>query len=260
MKKILRKILYIFFPRLTKGASILMYHSVAKNTAFFTVSPEDFEKQMQYLSRSGFKIIPLSLLLDMFFRKEDVSSFVSVTFDDGYLDNLENAIPVLRKNNIKATIFIAPKLLGSKFTTSDAVTLDIFSHEDFKKYDGFTNFELLPHSFSHKELTILNAEEVKEELSESINYLNSIGESRKILAYPRGKHSKAVIEVLLAEGWESGVTTLPGLLTGNTERFLIPRNFVGRDTQLSEFKTLVSDSVYYYAKVRSWYTDLFKKS
>ena len=260
MKKILRKILYIFFPRLTKGASILMYHSVAKNKAFFTVSPEDFEKQMEYLSQSGLKIIPLSLLLDMFFRKEDLSTFVCVTFDDGYLDNLENALPVLRKYNIKTTIFIAPKLLGSKFTTSDGVTLDIFSQEDFKKYDGFTNFEFLPHSFSHKELTRLSMEEIREELSESIGYLNNICESRKILAYPRGKYSKTVIEVLQSEGWESGVTTLPGLTLLDTEKFLIPRNFVGRDVGLLEFKTIVSDAVYYYAKIRLCFTDLFKKS
>lgn len=260
MKILLRKTLYTLYPRLSKGASILMYHSVAENNGFFTVSPKEFEKQMQYLQKKGLKIIPLSDLVNRFLKREDISSSVSLTFDDGYLDNLENVLPILRKYNIKGSIFIAPALLGSKFTTSDKVILDVFSVEDFKRFESFTNFELLSHSFSHKELPTLNKEEIKKELEESLNFLNSVNPTRKILAYPRGKYSKGVVDVLSKENWEAGLTTMPGLLTQSTEKFLIPRNFVGRDTKLSEFKTLVSDSVHYYAKVKSWYIDLFKKS
>ncbi len=112
MKILLRKTLYTLYPRLSKGASILMYHSVAENNGFFTVSPKEFEKQMQYLQKKGLKIIPLSDLVNRFLKREDISSLVSLTFDDGYLDNLENVLPILRKYNIKGSIFIAPALLG----------------------------------------------------------------------------------------------------------------------------------------------------
>lgn len=260
MKKLLKIFLYKIYPKLTKGASVLMYHSVSVNNAFFTVTPENFEKQIKYLSESGLKIIPLSRLVDMFLKKEDISSCVSLTFDDGYLDNLQNVLLVLRKYNIKATIFIAPKLLGTKFTTSDKVTLDVFTEDDFEKMGADSNFEILPHSFSHKELPSLSKEEIQVELSDCVEFLSKKGDIRKILAYPRGKYSKEVIDILSEEGWEAGVTTLPGLLTSETDRFLIPRNFVGRFTDIKEFKTLVSDGVYYYAKVRLWFLDLLKKS
>ena len=260
MKKFLKIFLYKIYPKLTKGASVLMYHSVAVNNAFFTATPDNFEKQIKYLSESGLKIIPLSKLVDMFLKKEDISSCVSLTFDDGYLDNLQNVLPVLRQYNIQATIFVAPKLLGTKFTTSDKVTLDVFTEDDFEKMSASNNFEVLPHSFSHKELPSLAREEVGRELSNCVEFLSKKGDTRKILAYPRGKYSKEVMDVLSEEGWEAAVTTLPGLLTYNTERFLIPRNFVGRFTDIKEFKMLTSDGVYYYAKVRLWFLDLLKKS
>ncbi|MEZ4114039.1 MAG: polysaccharide deacetylase family protein [Candidatus Paceibacterota bacterium] len=260
MKKFLKVFLNKIYPRLTKGASVLMYHSIAANNAFFTVTPENFEKQMKYLSESGLKIIPLSRLIDMFLKKEDISSCVSLTFDDGYLDNLQNVLPVLRKYNIKASIFIAPKLLGTKFTTSDKVILNIFTEDDFEKMGAGSNFEILPHSFSHKELPSLSKEEIQTELSGCVEFLSKKGDTRKILAYPRGKYSKEVTDVLFEEGWEAAVTTLPGLLTHKIERFLIPRNFVGRFTDMKDFKMLISDGVYYYAKVRLWFLDLLKKS
>lgn len=260
MKKFLKVFLYKIYPKLTKGASILMYHSVAVNNAFFTVTPENFEKQIKYLKESGLKILPFSDLVEKFLRKEDISSCVSLTFDDGYLDNLQNVLPVLRKYNIKASIFVAPKLLGTKFTTSDKVTLDIFTEDDFEKMGASSNFEILPHSFSHKELPSLSKEEIQTELSDCIEFLSKKYNMKKILAYPRGKYSKEIVDILSEEGWEAAVTTLPGLLTHKSERFLIPRNFVGRFTDMKEFKMLISDGVYYYAKVRLWFLDLLKKS
>ncbi len=260
MKSLLRKLLYLLYPRLTKGASILMYHSVATNNGFFTVHPGVFEKQMHYLKNSGYTIIPLSELVDRFLKKEDMSSCVSVTFDDGYVDNLENVLPVLQKYQINATMFIAPELLGKPFTTSDGVTLDIFSLEDFHRKNGFSHFELLSHALSHKELPTLSSKEVGEELQGSLLFLQNVHPTKKILAYPRGKFSKEVLEVVSEEKWDAAVTTLPGLVTRGSNPLLLPRNFVGRDTTFAEFKTLVSDSVYYYAKVKSWYTDFLKKS
>lgn len=259
MKKFIRKIFNILYPKQTKGASILMYHSVGVNNAFFTVDPKDFEKQINFLASSGFKIVTASALIKKYLNKENLSGNVCLTFDDGYLDNLENVLPVLKKYDIKATMFIAPKLLDSKFKTSDGVELNIFSLEDIKRVDAFSNFEFLPHSFSHRELTKISSEEIKEELRESFDYLNSLNVVEKILAYPRGKHSPKVVNVLKEENWSAAFTTEPGLLTEKTDKFLIPRNFVGRHTSFSEFKTLFSDGIYYYAKLKLWYTNLLKK-
>src|SRR5579872_6987150 len=74
-------------PRLHSGTSILMYHSIATNKAFFTVSPYQFERQLKYLIENGYKVIKLSEFVGRLARGEDISNIVCLTFDDGYLDN-----------------------------------------------------------------------------------------------------------------------------------------------------------------------------
>lgn len=95
------------------GAIILMYHSVAQAEAEpfveprARVSPDMFERQMLFLSTRR-SVVPLSRLV------EDISSGVSppagtvcITFDDGYLDNLTTAAPILETYRLPATLFLA---------------------------------------------------------------------------------------------------------------------------------------------------------
>lgn len=257
MKIILRKILYLFFPSLKKGASILMYHSIDKNDAFFNVTPADFEKQIKYINQKGFTVLNYSELLHKFLNKEDISNHVCITFDDGYKSVFENALPILEKYNMKATMFIAGGLLGKPFTTSDNAILQIINKQEFYNFLKNNVFEFLPHSYTHKELTNLSKEEISEELNQSIKFFNN--NTEKIMAYPRGKYSKDVVGVLKENEWLSAVTTDPGILMLDINPLLVPRNFVGKYTTFSEFKTLVSDSVHYYAKMRLWFIDLLKK-
>lgn len=260
MKTILKIICYYLFPKLTKGASVLMYHSVDENRAFFNVAPKDFERQIGYLHNRRFRVVLLSDLFKMVSEGRDISSCVSITFDDGYESVFRNALPVLKKYDMQASIFISSGLLGTTYTTSDGVGLPIVSLDMLHKYHDASTFELLSHTKNHHELPRLSKEEIAQELSSDIDFLNTRAKTPKILAYPRGKFSGDVIDVLKAGDWQGAVTTVPGLFAHTTLPFVVPRNFVGRPTSFFEFKTLLSDGVHYYAKLRSWYTDLFKKS
>lgn len=106
LKTVLFSLLLPFLGSLKGRASILMYHSIGEGGAFFAVTEEDFEKQLLYLKRRGFVCITLSELVEKLERKEDVSSNVVLTFDDGYEDNYTKAFPLLKKYDIPATIFL----------------------------------------------------------------------------------------------------------------------------------------------------------
>src|SRR6186997_1628653 len=101
IKKRLQRLEKLF----TGKAIILMYHSISEpdiDPWELTVSPSNFEQQLQVLQNS-FKIssvtdIALSL------RKGGVKNrAVALTFDDGYRDNFQIALPLLEKYNIPAT-------------------------------------------------------------------------------------------------------------------------------------------------------------
>jgi len=61
---------------------------------------------MEYI-RSRFFTLPLEEITERMKKKDVPDNSIVVTFDDGYLDNYENAFPVLKEFSIPATIFLA---------------------------------------------------------------------------------------------------------------------------------------------------------
>ena len=95
------------------GAIILMYHSVAPdNIAEFIdppnrLSPVMFDSQMAYLSNCR-RVVPLSQVIEQIVSGvSPPAGTVCITFDDGYLDNLTTAAPILEKYKLSATLFLA---------------------------------------------------------------------------------------------------------------------------------------------------------
>lgn len=91
---------------------VLMFHGVSsKDTTWFSprhLEVVHFEKLIIYL-KNNFNILSAK---DMFSNKGRVSNKngkknVSITFDDGYLNNLELALPILEKYEVQATFFIS---------------------------------------------------------------------------------------------------------------------------------------------------------
>jgi peptidoglycan/xylan/chitin deacetylase (PgdA/CDA1 family) len=86
---------------------ILMYHGISKeaynvfNTRHSGV--KEFESQLKIL-KQRFHVISLSDFFEQKFKKGKKN--IAITFDDGYLNNYTNAIPLLQQYNLPATIFI----------------------------------------------------------------------------------------------------------------------------------------------------------
>ena len=73
---------------------VLMYHSISDDGSSLSVSPNKFLEQMEYLSKSGYNSINFNQIY-----KENKKPII-ITFDDGYKDNLINALPILKKYNL----------------------------------------------------------------------------------------------------------------------------------------------------------------
>lgn len=88
---------------------ILMYHMInehKKGSKFngLRVEPILFEKQIKYLIDNNWTFYTMTELIE---NKEKLpKKSIAITFDDGYEDNFTNAFEVLKKYNIKATIYL----------------------------------------------------------------------------------------------------------------------------------------------------------
>lgn len=107
--------------RLRRRAVVLMYHRIlpAEADTFshsgIIVTPETFDRQMAFLARHFRTLTPVQ-----FQQELATSSFgrraCLVTFDDGWWDNLEYALPVLKKHAIPAIVFVATGYIGTTDT------------------------------------------------------------------------------------------------------------------------------------------------
>lgn len=101
--------------RLGLSSGILMYHRVASEAHDpwnLCVSPGHFEEQMAFLRRSVDCVALGALGRARFWRGRRIR--VAVTFDDGYRDNLEHALPILERHRVPATIFVVSGQLGAR--------------------------------------------------------------------------------------------------------------------------------------------------
>ena len=81
---------------------------------FHNPSKRVFEKCVTWLLNNGYTIISLKKLLDILDRKVAwKKGMVWISFDDGWKDNIQNVIPVIRKYNIPATFFISTDPIGN---------------------------------------------------------------------------------------------------------------------------------------------------
>jgi peptidoglycan/xylan/chitin deacetylase (PgdA/CDA1 family) len=98
--------------RATGRRLILLYHRIAStehDPFALSVGPRQFQDHLDILRRHC-QVVTLDELLDT--RTADRSVRASVTFDDGYVDNLRTALPILQQAGIPATFFICTGCLG----------------------------------------------------------------------------------------------------------------------------------------------------
>ena len=93
---------------------VLLYHRVndERQVVFPGVPTETFGAQMKLLA-AHWNVLPLHSLLEAARRGDTPKRAAAITFDDGYRDNYDCALPVLRRLGLPATIFLATSPLES---------------------------------------------------------------------------------------------------------------------------------------------------
>jgi peptidoglycan/xylan/chitin deacetylase (PgdA/CDA1 family) len=224
------------------GGVILTYHSVAKNEAFFTVAPETFKKQMEYLRKGDWNVVSLKTLVSLVISQKKIpKKTVVVTFDDAYVDFLENALPILEKYQIPVTIFLPTGLVGKKMINREGFTFSILNWEQLKKLSTNPLIEIGSHTKNHPILTEITDQELLQfELKESKKEIeNGLGITCNFFAYPKGKSDKKV-RGKVSKMYLAGVGTKPGKVIGrDTDLSELCRVGVYQYTSFSRFKLLL---------------------
>jgi peptidoglycan/xylan/chitin deacetylase (PgdA/CDA1 family) len=204
----------------------LMYHSVApyeQDPYGITVSPARFERQMGWLRRRGLRGVSMSTLLDAW-RAGRSRGLVGLTFDDGYADFLEYAVPVLAQYGFGATTFpVAGLLGGNNDWDPDGPRKPLMTEAQVRKV-AEAGFEIGSHGMRHVSLPGTPAAAVAAEAAESMAILRAVsGQDVAGFCYPFGHVDAPAVDAVRAAGYAYGC----GMgLTPETGVFAIPRTFV----------------------------------
>jgi peptidoglycan/xylan/chitin deacetylase (PgdA/CDA1 family) len=102
---------------------VLIYHRVLPTRdPLLPDEPDaaDFSAQMDLIGRN-FRVLPLREAVQRLRSGDLPARSVSITFDDGYANNCEVALPILRERGIPATVFVATGFLNGGRMFNDTV-------------------------------------------------------------------------------------------------------------------------------------------
>ena len=181
---------------------VLLYHNVGPVrpgiTPGLTVTPERFERHVRWLVRRGYTgICPSDWARWRREGKGLPDKPILLTFDDGYEDLVEFALPVLRRYGFGAVVYIVTGQLGGTNAWDDPAgtrTHRLMTAEQIR-YWAARGIEFGAHSRTHANLTTLSADQLEEEVAGSGKELASlVGAPVVSFAYPSGYHNQAVTE------------------------------------------------------------------
>lgn len=199
----------------TDGAlPVLTYHAIDSRPSVISLSPDLFRWQMEALAARGVAGISLARAFDHFERTGHYPpNSVVLTFDDGYLSVLEQALPVMAAQGFSATVFLVTSLMGMTGSQAKAVHPDFdrdllgWRHAEAWVRSGF---EVGSHTVNHADLTRLPPDALEQELGQSRELLERHLQPRvDALAYPYG-HFNAAVRAAASRHYRRACTTRLG--------------------------------------------------
>jgi len=153
--------------------------------------------------------------------------YSAITFDDGFENVINNAVPQLEKKGIPATVFLTVNYLGQTAGWWPASAPErLESIADPKRWRQLPG-ELISigsHSLSHPFLTAVSETEAKRELCESRLVLEDLFKRRvTVFSFPYGEFSAELVRWCRDAGYERVFTSLPGNAFRNMDDFVCGR-------------------------------------
>jgi peptidoglycan/xylan/chitin deacetylase (PgdA/CDA1 family) len=231
-----------------RAVPVFMYHHINRNEGdLVTLTPEDFESHLQILQSKNYRTIFLDELIPVLRGQEPLSQpAVALTFDDGHWDNWGYAFPLLRKYQMKATIFVVTSWMGegkgrppwnpdrrengpeiprhreTKERIGAGDLSPALNWEEARAMEASGLMDIQSHSHFHRDyfraagksvrLNPANRESLLKDLANSRSLIEGrLGKRCRFLAWPWGRYDEEAVVLAKEAGFEGVVTTEKGV-------------------------------------------------
>ena len=204
--------------RETAQMPILRYRHISPQlegaTVGYNMTPEHFEKQLQYLSDHNF----YSATWEDWEKAKTTGSLlpgkpILITFDGGYIDFFNYAWPLLKRYGFKATVFLVAARIGTTniWERADSPEVPLLGWSELCQLrDDGVEFGSL--GTTYQPLSLLSPTEIVEEALRSKCIIEQrLGIPVKAFAYPYGDFDPVVQDLIAACGYTYGLSYLSGI-------------------------------------------------
>ncbi len=226
---------------------ILMYHQICEQVSPGTpfrgllVRPAAFRRQMALMHLLGYQGLSMSGLLP-YLQGKAVGKVFGITFDDGYLNNLELALPVLQRYGFSATCYAVSRMLGQTNAWDIAQGVPQVPLMTAKELSEWIDQgqEVGSHTCDHLKLPQLDEVSQRYQLMQSRMDLERDLPSQEAVrhfCYPYGAFDRDTVQLVQQAGYQSATTTRRGRadVGSANDLLLLPRVLVSRRTSLPLF-------------------------
>ncbi|MGK0440494.1 MAG: peptidoglycan/xylan/chitin deacetylase (PgdA/CDA1 family) [Pseudohongiellaceae bacterium] len=227
------------------NAVVLTYHHVANDTpAITSISPQNFEQQLQYIESKQFNVWPLPKIISALQQRQAIPpKVIAITFDDAYLSIFEHAYPLLKKRNYPFTIFVTtdsvdnqynhqlswPKLLEMSKNGATIANHTVNHPHMLKRLDDETTAQWQQRM---RDEIIQAQQRIDEEITSQ--------DKPQLFAYPYGEHNDALKKLVKDLGYVA-FGQQSGAIGSMINRQILPRFPIsGNYTDLTDFSLKIN--------------------
>lgn len=227
---------------------ILMYHQIdvspARGTPLrgLTVTPGSFARQMGLLRWLGYRGVSMTELVP-YLLGQVTGKVVGVTFDDGYRNNLEHALPILQLHGFTATCYAVSSPREGRNAWDQEIGVPqkpLFTPADMRAWVN-AGMDLGAHTRHHADLTAIESDRVVDEIAGCKQELEDvIGQEVRHFCYPYGRYTYEHVQMVSDAGYITATTTRRGRATVGDDLLELRRVLIAHSNHLLLFgaKTL----------------------
>lgn len=220
-----------FYPGRRSKVRILTYHSIGERDHEMNVSCLDFASQMQWLSEHA-------TVISVGDAARGIPG-VAITFDDGYVDNLTNAAPVLKDFGFPATVYMVAGKAGETLDhDTDKEHARLMTWDEVRALET-TGVSIGGHTLTHARLSRLTEDEQEYEIQECTRILEKeLGHPVESFAYPYGSaldYTAESISCVRRAGHQYAVSNRYGSVQSTSSTWELPRIWIDRTDTMTSF-------------------------
>ena len=207
-----------------------------------TVTPSSFARQMGLLRLLGYRGLSMTAL-EPYLRGERNGKVVGITFDDGYRNNLEHALPVLQRHGFSATCYAVSAPHEGRNAWDEALGVPqkpLLTPTEMREWVN-SGMDLGAHTRHHADLSTVNRAQAIDEIDGCKQELQDItGQEVRHFCYPFGRYTPEHVELVQAAGYATATTTRRGRTIPQDSLLELPRVMVAHSNHMLLFwaKTL----------------------